>query len=32
MAAHKEVEDRQFGVVNIQLDSAKQFGLEAARK
>ncbi len=33
MAAHREVEDRQFGVVNVQPDfAAKGSGLEAARK
>jgi 5-deoxy-glucuronate isomerase len=33
MAAHRETEDRQFGVVNVQPEFAqKGSGLEAARK
>ena len=33
MAAHREVDDRQFGVVNVQPEFAqKGSGLEAARK
>jgi 5-deoxy-glucuronate isomerase len=33
MAAHREVEDRQFGVVNIQPEfSTSGSGLEASRK
>jgi 5-deoxy-glucuronate isomerase len=33
MAAHREKEDRQFGVVNIQRDFAQGgSGLEASRK
>jgi 5-deoxy-glucuronate isomerase len=33
MAAHREVEDRQFGVVNVQPEYAQGgSGLEASRK
>jgi 5-deoxy-glucuronate isomerase len=33
MAAHREREDRQFGVVNVQPEfAAKGTGLEASRK